>query len=120
MQKRDLLIFRIVTALFSLLILAGVSMYFLQHDQVQEAFTGLGYPTYLIYPLGIAKVLGLMAIWTNKSQLLKEWAYAGFVFDFLLAISAHISVGDGQQWGAVAALILVTISYFYNRKLSPS
>jgi len=120
MQKRDLWIFRIVTGLFSLLILSGVTMYFVQNDMVREAFTNLGYPTYLIYPLAIAKLLGITAIWTNKSKMLKEWAYAGFVYDLLLAISAHMNIGDGEQWGALVGLILVSVSYYYNRKLYPS
>ena len=95
-------------------------MYFMQNDQVREAFTNLGYPTFIIYPLAIAKLLGLVAIWTNKSKMLKEWAYAGFIFDFLLAISSHLNVNDGEHWGAVMALILVSVSYFYNRKLYPT
>lgn len=120
MQKRDLWIFRIVTGLFSVMMVGGASMYFLQNDQVREAFTNLGYPTFIIYPLAIAKLLGIVAIWTNQSKMLKEWAYAGFVFDFLLAISSHLNVSDGEQWGAVVALILVSISYYYHRKLYPT
>ena len=58
---------------------------------VVESFTQLGYPAYLIYPFATAKLLGLVAIWTKKSETLKEWAYAGFTFDFLLAISASKS-----------------------------
>ncbi|NRB46234.1 MAG: DoxX family protein [Saprospiraceae bacterium] len=120
MQKRDLWIFRIVTGLFSVMMVGGATMYFVQNDQVREAFTNLGYPTYLIYPLAIAKLLGLVAIWTNKSKMLKEWAYAGFIFDFLLAISSHLNVNDGEHWGATMALVLVSVSYFYNRKLYPT
>ncbi|MBX2875416.1 MAG: DoxX family protein [Saprospiraceae bacterium] len=120
MQKRDLWIFRIATGLFSLMMVGGATTYFVQYDQVQEVFTSLGYPTYIIYPLAIAKLLGIVAIWTNKSKMLKEWAYAGFVFDFLLATSAHLNVGDGEHWGAIIALVLVSISYYYNRKLYPS
>jgi hypothetical protein len=33
-----------------------------------KRFASLGYPTYLIYPLVVAKVLGLVAIWSNKSK----------------------------------------------------
>ena len=96
MQKRDLWIFRIVTGLFSVMMVGGASMYFMQNDQVREAFTNLGYPTFIIYPLAIAKLLGLVAIWTNKSPMLKEWAYAGFVFELLLGIGAHLAV-QGRQ-----------------------
>ena len=120
MQKRDLWIFRISTGLVSLLMVFGATMYFVQNDMTREAFTSLGFPTYIIYPLAIAKILGVIAIWTNKSKMLKEWAYAGFVFDFLLASSAHINAGDGEFVPAMVALILIGISYYFNRKLFPT
>ena len=117
MKKRDLLIYRVVTALFSLLILAGVGQYFFNHDMVKEMFEGLKFPIYLIYPLGIVKTLGIIAIWTNTSRLLKEWAYAGFVFNMLLAISAHLNANDGEFIASAVALVLVITSYIYNRKV---
>lgn len=120
MNKRDNIIYYAATGLFSALIGMGVVMYFAQHEMVSEMFTSLGFPTWIIYPLAIAKTLGLVAIWTNKSKMLKEWAYAGFVFDLLLAISAHTMVGDGGQGGAIVALLLVVVSYIFNRKKYPT
>lgn len=117
MNKRDLIIYRIVTILFSLLMVMGAGMYFFSNEVAVEMFTALGFPTYIIYPLAVLKLLGLIAIWTRKSEMLKEWAYAGFTFEFLLAISAHLNVGDGEAGGAVVALILVLVSYVYHGKL---
>jgi len=117
MKKRDLVIYRIVTVIFTLLVLMGASQYFFNHEMVKGMFESLQFPTYLIYPMGGAKFLGVIVIWTNKSKLLKEWAYAGFVFNFLLAISAHLNVNDGEYFGAVIALVLVIASYIYNRKV---
>jgi len=117
MDKRTKIIYRVATGLFTLLMLMGSGMYFFNHEMVAEMFTKLGYPTYLIYPLAVAKLLGLTAIWTNKSEMLKEWAYAGFVFTFILAISAHINVGDGEFIPATFALTMVLISYIYDRKI---
>jgi len=117
MKNKDLIIYRIVTGLFTLLVLMGASQYFFNHDVVKEMFENLQFPTYLIYPMGGAKFLGIIVIWTNKSKLLKEWAYAGFVFNFLLAISAHLNVNDGEYYGALIALIFVIASYIYNRKV---
>lgn len=116
MNKRNKIIYRVVTGLFSLIILMGVGMYFFQHDMVVDSYTKLGYPTYLIYPLGVAKILGIIAIWSDKSKILKEWAYAGFVFELILAVSAHINVNDGEYFGALIALSLVVISYVFYRK----
>lgn len=118
MNKRDKIIHRVVLVLFTLPILMGVGMYLFQHDTVVDMYTELLYPTYLIYPLAAAKVLGLIAIWSNKSKTLKEWAYAGFVFELMLGASAHINVKDGGTAPAIVILILVLIGYFYDRKLS--
>jgi hypothetical protein len=117
MNKRDLSIYRIVTGLFSALMIMGAGMYFFNNEMAVAMFKSLGYPTYIIYPLGILKLLGLVAIWTRKSDILKEWAYAGYVFVFVLAISAHINVSDGGFGGATMALVLVLISYAYSHKL---
>jgi len=120
MDKKNLLIYRIVTGLFSVMIALGVSQYFFNHEVAIGMFQALEFPPYLIYPMGIAKVLGLIAIWGNFSPTLKEWAYAGFVFNLLLGISAHLNVGDGEAMGAGIALVFVLVSYFYNRKLTTS
>ncbi len=118
MNKKDLLIYRIITGLFTALVLLGASQYFFMYEMAAEMFTALGFPPYLIYLMGIAKVLGIVAIWFNISKTLKEWAYAGFVFNFLLAISAHINANDGEYIGAVMALVLALASYFYSKKLT--
>ena len=112
------LTYLISTGLISALMLFSASMYFNQHAMVRETFTALGYPTYIIYPLAVLKVLGLIAIWSNYSKSLREWAYAGFFFDFVLAVSAHLSINDGQHMAAAAAIVLLFISYFSDRRLS--
>ncbi|WP_369073566.1 DoxX family protein [Ancylomarina longa] len=62
--------------------LISISLYILKHEMVSKTFTHLGFPTFLIYPLALAKLLGLIAILSKKSALLKEWAYAGFSSTF--------------------------------------
>lgn len=120
MKKSDLLIYRITTGLLSLLMVFSAVMYIAQHEMVSETFSSLGFPTFIIYPLAAAKILGVVAIWTNKSYMLKEWAYAGFVFDLLLASGAHLSVNDGGFLPAIVGLVFVGLSYFYNRKVYPT
>ena len=94
-MKRDLIIYRVVTGLFTAHMLMTIVVYFVQYDMVAEMFASLGFPAALIYPLAIAKLLGLIAIWSNKSRLLKELAYAGFAIDFILAAGSHLRAGDG-------------------------
>lgn len=118
MNKRDIIIYRVITGLFSVHMLFSAMMYFFMHDMVSEMFESLGVSTAVIYPLAIAKILGLIAIWTNKSRLLKELAYLGFAIDFVLAIVTHIMAKDGGAIAAVIALVMLLTSYWYNRKVS--
>ena len=115
-QKRNNIIYKVATILLTLLMLMSASMYVFTHAEVAEVFTSLGFPTYIIYPLAAAKVLGLVAIWTKKSAVLKEWAYAGFFFNFLLAFAAHYAVNDGEHFGALMALVLLAVSYKFENK----
>ncbi len=117
MEARDKIIYWIATGLLSALMIMNAVMYVIQHEMVSEMFTSLGYPTYIIYPLGSVKVLGIIAILTRRSTLLKEWAYAGFFFVFVLACTAHINVGDGQFAPPLVAIILVLVSRFYEGKV---
>jgi len=106
------IVYYLSTGLLTLLMLFSAQMYFFNYEMVQGFFTALGYPTYLIYPLAIAKILGLVAIWTRKSNLLKEWAYAGFFFDTVLAFFAHYFMDGAIPTLAAAGIILVLVSRF--------
>ncbi len=117
MKNRDLIIYRVVTGLFSLIILMGAIMYFIQFDMVSEMFISLGVPTEIIYPLAFAKILGIIAILFINNTLLKNLAYLGFAIDLVLAIIAHLNAGDGGAFGAAVPLVLLAISFFFKRKL---
>jgi hypothetical protein len=110
-MNKQKITYLVSTGLMSALMLMSAGMYIFNNEAIQGAFTSLGYPTYLIYPLAIAKILGILAIWVNKSKALKEWAYAGFFFDFVLALTAHLAIDDGEFGAAAVALILLVISY---------
>jgi uncharacterized membrane protein YphA (DoxX/SURF4 family) len=72
----------------------------------------LGYPAYFSTILGTWKVLGAVAIVAPRLPRLKEWAYAGMIFDLSgAAISRGVS-GDGAAGVAppmiVSALVLAS------------
>jgi len=119
MKDKNTIIYWVATGLLSLMMLASGTMYFVKNANIVEIFGQLGFPTYIIYPLAIAKILGIVAILTKKSATLKEWAYAGFFFEFLLAFSAHINANDNEYLGAVIAMILLMTSYFFDKKVFP-
>lgn len=64
-------------------------MNLLRADVQQESIAALGYPEYLMTILGVAKILGVVALLLPRLPLLKEWAYAGFTFDLLGASASH-------------------------------
>lgn len=88
----------------------SATMYFTKTEMVRGFFDALHYPTNLVYPLAIAKILGIIAIISNKSRILSEWAYAGFFFDAVLATLAHYTAGHGLFGMSAAAIIVVVLS----------
>lgn len=116
-NKRNRIIYLIATGLLTALMLMSAGMYFFNYEMASGIFTKLGFPTYIIYPLATAKIFGLIVIWTKKSAALKEWAYAGFFFDFVLALTAHININDGEFAPAIIALVLLFVSYFFGKKI---
>lgn len=114
--KRNKIIYLVSTGLFTALMLFSAGMYLFANEVAVDAFTKLGFPTFVIYPLAAAKILGLGAIWIGKSKTLKEWAYAGFFFNLLLAVSAHLSINDGEFAAALLGLVLLLTSYTFNKK----
>ena len=55
----------------------------------------MGYPVYFIPWIGIAKILGAIAILLPKLPArMKEWAYFGFFMDLSTAISSFVALGE--------------------------
>lgn len=117
-MKTNKIIYYVSTSLLTVLMLFSAGMYVFNHDEVAGMFTSFGYPTYIIYPYAFAKILGLIAIWFINNKNIKEWAYAGFFFAFILASFAHIMIGDGGQMAAIIALVLLITSYFFSKKIN--
>ena len=116
-MKTNKIIFYAATGLLTVIMLMSASMYFFDYDNVAEMFKNFGYPTYIIKPYGLIKVLGLVALWFFRGKAINEWAYAGFFFAFVLAFFAHVMIGDNEQWGAVIAMILLALSYLFGKKV---
>ncbi|MDF1697877.1 MAG: DoxX family protein [Saprospiraceae bacterium] len=115
-QKTKKVIYWISTGLMCAIFLFSASMYFIKTEMVKGFFEALNYPTYLVYPLAVAKILGIIAVLSDKSKVLKEWAYAGFFFDAVLAAQAHIDANDGGAMMSICAALLVIISrVFWNK-----
>ncbi len=95
------------------LFLFSAQMYFFKTEMVKGFFEGMQFPTWLVIPLAVAKILGVVAILTDASNTLREWAYAGFFFDVILATMAHHYAGHGWLGLSFAGLFLVLGSRFF-------
>jgi hypothetical protein len=84
----------LLTGLFCLVFAFGGFMHLTRADQMAEGMKVLGYPAYVMTILGVAKLLGVVALLAPGRPLLKEWAYAGFTFDLGGATVSHVFVGD--------------------------
>ena len=111
------IIYWVATAIFCGIMLFSATMYFTKYEMIKGFFQSLGYPTYIIYPLAIAKVFGVIAILTKKIKLLKEWAYAGFFFNTSFALVAHVFAKDGGYMMALIAMGMIIISRVFESKV---
>jgi hypothetical protein len=109
----------IFTVLFSVaMIFTAVPDVMLSADAVTFMKDHLGFPNYFTFFIGVAKILGSIVILIPGLKTLKEWAYAGLVFDLAGAIYSVISV-DGFQPQMLIMLIwvvLFVLSYVFYRK----
>ena len=55
----------------------------------------LGYPHYILSRMGLWKILGSVVILAPRLPRLKEWAYAGMIFDATGAAASRAALGDG-------------------------
>jgi len=92
-----------------------------QSEMAKEGVSHLGYPLYFGNALVVFKVIGvLLLVIPQIPKRVKEWAYAGFAFDFIFASISHGAVdGIGMEtffpWIVFAIL---AVSYIYYHRLN--
>jgi uncharacterized membrane protein YphA (DoxX/SURF4 family) len=62
-----------------------------------DIITHLGYPPYLLTILGVWKVLGGIVLLVPGLPRIKEWAYAGIIFELTGAAASWFLHGDPQK-----------------------
>ena len=96
------ILYWITTALLAFILISG-GLWLLAGSQPMDAY--LGYPDYFWEILGVCKILGGIAILVPRFPLLKEWAYAGIVFNMLGASATRVFVGDSAAHIVVPLVI---------------
>lgn len=99
-------IYWIATALLALELLLGGVWDILRVPQVHVIIERLGYPSYFLVILGIWKLFGAVAVIVPRFPRLKEWAYAGVVFDLTGALASNVVSGITDA-GTLAYLLLM-------------
>jgi hypothetical protein len=117
-MKKIKIMYWIFTGLLVLFMGSGSIPDVLSVPDAITLFQHLGYPTYLLPFLGIAKLLGLVAILVPGFPRVKEWAYAGLFFDLSGAMYSSIAVGDpASGWILfLIGFIIIAGSYVYYHK----
>jgi hypothetical protein len=115
--KTQKILYWAITIIFALFMaFSGISE-LLQIESAKQVLTALGYPTYVNYILGIAKLLGVIAILQWRFKTIKEWAYAGFTIDILGATASNFFVeGIGPALMTVIFFIPLFLSYWLWKK----
>ena len=67
---------------------------------VTQVVTKLGYPMYILAIIGIYKIPGAVTLLVPGFLRLKEWAYAGIIFELSGAAASHAACGN---WGELIA-----------------
>ena len=112
------IVYWLATALFCLEM--GFTACYLLFVQPEGAQTiaRLGFPSYFRVELAVAKFMGVAILLAPVPMRIKEWAYAGFAFNLVSAIFAHLAMHDGPPALAPSIItsVLWAISYFLWRR----
>lgn len=76
---------------------------------VTEVLAGLGYPVYVLWIIGIWKILGAITLIVPGFLRLKEWAYAGIVFELSGAVASLAACGRSAE--LIAPLFLLGLTF---------
>lgn len=99
----------------------GVMTAFTSHTEMARlGITNLGYPVYFGTLLAIFKVAGSLILMIPAfSPRIKEWAYAGFGFDFIFAFLSLVIVSGFTSFALfpLVCLVILILSYRAYHKL---
>lgn len=117
-MKKAKIIFWITTSIIFLF--EGVLVAFTSQSEMSvQGITHLGYPVYFVTLLAVFKVVGSLVLIIPKiPRKIKEWAYAGFMIDFICAFVSIVVVDGfvGVTLLPLAFIVILILSYTsYNK-----
>jgi hypothetical protein len=108
----------VLTILFALAMLGDSYGGITQQQAGKDVLQHLGYPMYALIIFGVAKLLGAIAILQTRFNTIKEWAYAGFAFNFIGAVASRAFAGDGLGLliPPLVMLVIMFVTYYFWKK----
>lgn len=118
-MKKTKIFYWIITGLMTLGLGIGSIFDLISAPEAVEHVTHIGYPAYIVPFLGAAKLLGLIAIWIPGFPRVKEWAYAGLMYDVVGAMYSHFAFGEPvAAWAPMFLFIaFIAASYYLYHKI---
>jgi uncharacterized membrane protein YphA (DoxX/SURF4 family) len=120
-SKKTKILYWTFTGLFACLMIASAIPDIMSDPiAVKGMHEDLGYPIYFIPFIGVVKVLGAIAILIPGYPRIKEWAYAGLLFDLGGATYSIMAIGspNGSWTFMIIPILLGVVSYiFYHKKI---
>jgi len=102
----------VTTGLVAAMSLFAAFSYLSGNPQAVQGFAHVGYPQQLRIILGIAKLLGAIALLVPGVPKITEWAYAGFTFAWISAFISHYIAKDGPTaFMPLVLLAFLVVSY---------
>jgi len=118
-MKKTKIIYWILTGLFLFVMVGSAIPDVMVVDMAVQGFKEMQMPAYLLPFVGVAKILGAIAILIPGYPRVKEWAYAGLIFDLIGAVYSVAASGKSlENWAPMFLFIALGFaSYFYYHKL---
>ena len=105
-ERSRSIVYWVATALLLIELVLGGMWDVLRVPHVRVVIERLGYPSYFLVILGVWKLLGAAALVVPRFPRLKEWAYAGVVFNLTGALASHVASGYIEP-GAMSYLVVM-------------
>jgi hypothetical protein len=108
------------TGLFSAVFIGSAVFGLLDLDASKTEWNHLGYPWWTFYALTAGKVVGVATIVSNKlPRIVKDFAFARFFYELLLAGGAHLAMPETKVLLAVGGLAVWAFAFVMDWRRFP-
>lgn len=113
-MKKTRILYWTITGIFAAFMLFTAIPDIMMSPDAVKMISGLGYPHYFIPFIGVAKVLGSIAILIPGFKKIKEWAYAGLFFDLVAATYSIVQTAgiSPSLMFMVLPIVFLFVSYY--------